>query len=172
VDSFNVNKNYAAVIHRDGNNFGPSMISAFGDFEGGALNYYPHDDGKIDLQKLEKTKSKAQNLDLKNGLVLFNGNNAHQVDSFEGTRFSIVYFTLGCHAKMKQEDRARLSKMGVPTPKEDENPFCIISAPNGQRSDKKYAALLAAATPMKKRVLPPSMFWKKSVLAAGKKRKA
>jgi len=52
--SFNVNKDYATKIHRDGNNFGPSMISAFGEFTGGALNYYPHDDCKIDLDKLEK----------------------------------------------------------------------------------------------------------------------
>jgi hypothetical protein len=169
--SFNVNKNYAGAIHRDGNNFGPSMISAFGDFTGGALNYYPHDDGKIDLQKLQKTSSnKADKLDLKNGLVLFNGNSAHRVDDFTGNRYSIVYFTLGCHAKMKEADRKTLEKMGVATPKPDECPYKLICAPLGEKSQKRYGSI---PTPARKgaKELPASRYWKKTALG-GKKRKA
>lgn len=167
--SFNVNKNYAAVIHRDGNNFGPSMISAFGDFSGGVLNYFPHDDGKIDLQKLQKGSTKPERHDLKNGLALFNGNSAHAVDDFAGNRYSIVYFTLGCYAKMKQEDRDSLEKMGVAVPKPDEDPFKHIRAPLGEK--KKYQAI---ATPARKatlkKELPPSRFWKKSALVTQKRK--
>jgi len=170
--SFNVNKNYAGKIHRDGNNFGPSMISAFGDFTGGDLNYYSHDDGKIDLQKLEKTKDKAEHYDLKNGLTLFNGNSAHSVNAFEGNRYSIVYFTLRCHDKMKQADRDLLDQMCVATPKADENPYTIIRPPLGEKSDKRYQAI---ATPLRqgarKTELPPSRYWRKATLG-GKKKKA
>merc|ERR1712117_416354 len=103
--SLNLNKNYAAKLHRDGNNFGPSMIAAFGDFTGGELNYYPDDDGKGEPDKLLKDKHKTESFDLGKGLALFNGNSAHSVNPFKGNRFSIVFSTLGCHAKMKQEDR-------------------------------------------------------------------
>jgi len=169
--SFNVNKNYAGAIHRDGNNFGPSMISAFGDFTGGALNYYPHDDGKIDLQKLQKTTlHKADKLDLKNGLVLFNGNSAHHVDEFKGDRYSIVYFTLGCHASMKEADRKKLQSMGVATPQPDESPYNLIRAPLGERSDKRYGSIPTPARNGAKE-LPASRHWKKTALV-GKKRKA
>jgi len=143
--SLNVNKNYAARIHRDGNNFGPSMISAFGDFTGGKLKYYPHDDGKIDLEKLQsKTANKADHLDLQNGLCLFNGNSAHSVDDFEGSRYSIVFFTLGCHSKMGAEARKQLQGMGVVAPEPDEDPYKIIRAPLGERSSRRYSQV---ATP-------------------------
>ena len=36
--SLNLNSNYAGRLHRDSNNFGPSMIRAFGAFSGGELN--------------------------------------------------------------------------------------------------------------------------------------
>merc|ERR1719265_801046 len=89
--SLNVNKDYAAKIHRDGNNFGPSMISAFGDFTGGQLNYYPEDDGK--QQNLKHLNTKEVQFNVQEGLVLFNGNCAHSVSSFTGNRFSVVWFT-------------------------------------------------------------------------------
>mmetsp|Transcript_102421 Transcript_102421/g.319064 ORF Transcript_102421/g.319064 Transcript_102421/m.319064 type:complete len:483 (-) Transcript_102421:136-1584(-) len=174
--SLNVNKNYAGKIHRDGNNFGPSMISAFGDFSGGKLRYYSHDDGKVDLEELQaKTAGKADRLDLKSGLALFNGNSAHSVEDFEGSRYSIVYFTLGCHGRMKEEDRERLEGMGVATPRPDEDPYKIIRAPRGERSSRRYGEV---ATPARKgdgrcgEELPASRFWEKAKLMNPKKRKA
>eukprot|EP00419_Tripos_fusus_P051497 CAMPEP_0172818578 /NCGR_PEP_ID=MMETSP1075-20121228/14006_1 /TAXON_ID=2916 /ORGANISM="Ceratium fusus, Strain PA161109" /LENGTH=488 /DNA_ID=CAMNT_0013658953 /DNA_START=42 /DNA_END=1505 /DNA_ORIENTATION=- len=160
--SFNLNKNYAAKIHRDGNNFGPSMIAAFGDFTGGALKYFTFDDGKVDLDELEAKKDQAHELDLKNGLALFNGNTAHSVNDFQGTRFSVVFFTLGCHAKMKQADREKLQSMGVKPPKADEDPFKIISAPLGERASRRYSNV---PTPLRTQ-LPPFRFWDKESLVA------
>merc|ERR1719498_954036 len=116
------------------------MISAFGEFTGGELKYYGNvDDGQMNLQSLEKDHShKAEQLDLKNSLALFNGNSAHSVDDFEGNRFSIVFFSLGCHPKMNNEDRKKLVSMGVAAPQPDENPYSIIRPPLGERSDKRY----------------------------------
>jgi len=36
----NINYNYAAKLHRDGNNVGQSITKAFGDFDGGQLFYW------------------------------------------------------------------------------------------------------------------------------------
>merc|ERR1739848_471638 len=72
--SLNLNCNYAAKLHRDGNNFGPSMIRAFGQFTGGELNYWPEDDRKTQpkLELLSDERKKV--LELNKGLALFNGN--------------------------------------------------------------------------------------------------
>jgi len=164
--SFNVNKDYATKIHRDGNNFGPSMISAFGDYSGGQLKYYVHDDCKIDLEKLEaKTSEKAAQLDLKSGLAMFNGNSAHSVNDFEGNRFSVVFFCLGCHAGMKKEDRQKLLDLGIAAPEPNENPYTILRPPLGERSDKRYKE---APTPSRQN-LPAYRFWPKASLVKKKK---
>jgi len=153
--SLNINKNYAAAIHRDGNNFGPSIISAFGPFSGGRLKYHSEDDGKIDLDKLAASpKSEPSLLDLKNGVALFNGNCAHQVEDFEGNRYSIVYFTLGCHAQMKQEDRAKLDSIGFVTPKPDADPHVLLRPPIKDQSLAKKGKIS----------LPASRYWKKADL--------
>jgi len=173
--SLNVNKDYNGRIHRDGNNFGPSMISAFGDFTGGGLNYWAEDPGKADLELLQK-QSEPIKLDLKEGLALFNGNCAHCVDDFKGNRFSIVYFTLGCHAKMKPEDRAKYKALGVPAPSPTANPFMLLRPPNGYASKAAYASAVKkgmAATKASGSIQPSSRYWLKTALASsGKKRKA
>merc|ERR1719188_1841959 len=77
--SINVNCNYAAKLHRDKSNFGPSLISAFGDFTGGELGYYPEDDNTQNLDKVGASKDKEMTSfslrkDGRSNLVLFNGN--------------------------------------------------------------------------------------------------
>eukprot|EP00411_Alexandrium_monilatum_P001457 CAMPEP_0175195056 /NCGR_PEP_ID=MMETSP0093-20121207/6805_1 /TAXON_ID=311494 /ORGANISM="Alexandrium monilatum, Strain CCMP3105" /LENGTH=441 /DNA_ID=CAMNT_0016487987 /DNA_START=108 /DNA_END=1430 /DNA_ORIENTATION=- len=126
--SMNVNCNYAAAIHRDNGNFGPSFIRAFGDFSGGALNYWPEDTGS-DISSLPKGKKVS--FDLGKGLALFNGNCAHSVEAFEGSRYSIVYFTLSCHASVRPEDRAKMRQLGVPLPAADADPYQLLRPPAG-----------------------------------------
>jgi len=129
--SLNLNCNYAAKRHRDGNNFGPSMIKAFGKFEGGELNYFPDDDKSVDLEKLKVKDSKSINLS--KNLAMFNGNSAHEVNEFKGDfRFSIVYFTLGCHAKAPKEVMTSLKSMGFHTPAPDEDPYTLLGKPGSK----------------------------------------
>jgi hypothetical protein len=164
--SFNVNKDYNGKIHRDGNNFGPSMISAFGEFTGGKLNYYVHDTCDMKVELLEKnTSKKPAVIDLKNYLAMLNGNTAHSVDDFKGNRFSIVFFTLGCHQKMKKEDRQKLINTGVPAPMPEESPYSIICPPHGERSNRRYKD-----TDKQKANLPAYRSWAKTKLSL-KKRK-
>jgi len=149
--SMNVNCNYAAAQHRDNGNFGPSFIKAFGDFSGGELNYWPDDAGG----KLEAVpKNKKVSFDLKKGLALFNGNCAHSVDDFSGARYSIVYFTLGCHAKVTPLDKTKLKTLGFPFPAADADPFELLAPPKG------YG--IKGVTPpvaKKKRDAPPFRFF-------------
>merc|ERR1712014_273156 len=95
------------------------------------------------------------------GVACFNGNCAHSVDDFEGNRFPIVYFTLGCHGKMKDEDRSKLQAMGYPTPAVDEDPFNIIRPPHAKKGRKNYVP-----TTEKHKSLPGHRYWLKKKLAS------
>ena len=47
-------------LHRDKSNVGPSFIKATGCSSGGELNYYPGDDGKVVVDKLELPANPTQ----------------------------------------------------------------------------------------------------------------
>lgn len=129
--SLNLNCNYAAKRHRDGNNFGPSFIKAFGNFTGGELNVFPEDD-RESCKQLEKLPLKDRaTVNLQTHMAMWNGNSAHEVNDFEGNRFSVVYFTVGCHAKASEKDKAKLCEYGFPYPAADEDPFALLEAPSG-----------------------------------------
>lgn len=127
--SLNLNKNYGARMHRDGNNFGPSMIAAFGKFSGGELNYWSEDNKSCKLEELPAKPT--QKFQLGDGLALFNGNSAHSVNSFEGQRFSVVYFTAGCHASAEAEDVSILKQLGMPYPLQNLEEFALLRRPRG-----------------------------------------
>mmetsp|Transcript_43439 Transcript_43439/g.86195 ORF Transcript_43439/g.86195 Transcript_43439/m.86195 type:complete len:234 (+) Transcript_43439:47-748(+) len=129
--SLNLNCNYAAKRHRDGNNFGPSLIKAFGNFKGGALGCFPTDDKSVDLTKLKSASKKS--IDISKHLVMFNGNAAHEVDDFSGNRYSIVYFTIGCHAQAPQKAMDELESLGFSVPDHDEDPHALLGAPGPQK---------------------------------------
>jgi len=128
--SLNLNCNYAARLHRDGNNFGPSFIKAFGEFTGGELQYWPEDDRK--MMKLEDLRPQyCEQLDLKRNLVLFNGNCGHAVTDFVGERFSVVYFTGSCHAQAPQECKDESIKLGFNYPTAESDPHSLLRRPRG-----------------------------------------
>lgn len=157
--SMNVNCNYAAAMHRDNANLGPSFIKAFGDFSGGALSYWPEDSGG-DLKKVPR--SKKVSFDLGKGLALFNGNCAHAVEPFSGSRYSIVYFTIGCHASARPKDTAKCRSLGIPLPKANADPYELLRPPRG------YTAKTAVATACRTKKadeLPPFRFFESSTLA-------
>jgi hypothetical protein len=100
--SININANYGAKTHRDGNNVGPSAIRAFGDFMGGELRYWSKDDKKTRAQNL-RTKD-AVKLNIKKKTAIFDGNLAHAVESFSGERISVVWFSCRNHNKVGQKN--------------------------------------------------------------------
>jgi len=106
--SININANYGAKIHRDGNNIGPSAIRAFGDFKGGDLYYWPGDDKKAPLASLKKSQAKRMNL--KRKTEIFDGCRAHCVDPFDGERISVVFFSCRNYPKVGTKNIAFLKK--------------------------------------------------------------
>jgi len=118
--SININKNYAGRLHRDGNNVGPSLIKAFGDFTGGQLNYFPDDDRSQKLEELETTAgAKSVKINVSNGLAMFDGKRGHWVDDFEGERYTLVFFTCPRFEKMSDDTRVLLESACFPLPSEE-----------------------------------------------------
>jgi len=153
--SLNLNCNYAARLHRDGNNFGPSFIKAFGNFTGGELNYWPEDNRKLDRLEDLRGGDKVQ-MDLKKGLGLFNGNCGHSVEKFDGERFSVVYFTISCYDQAPQECKEQLSEFGMNYPKSDADRYALLRAPRGYVSEKskRGPATPSKANPPAYRIVP------------------
>lgn len=114
--AINLNCNYAGRRHVDQNNEGPSIIRAFGKFKGGRLRYWPAK--KVAKTNLAALKLKdAVRFELDKKTVVFDGKKPHEVEDFEGDRYSIVFFTAKGWAKSKGKDREFLVKScGVPFP--------------------------------------------------------
>eukprot|EP00931_Biecheleriopsis_adriatica_P035804 TRINITY_DN20627_c0_g1_i1.p1 TRINITY_DN20627_c0_g1~~TRINITY_DN20627_c0_g1_i1.p1 ORF type:complete len:399 (-),score=82.35 TRINITY_DN20627_c0_g1_i1:112-1272(-) len=88
--SISVNYAYAARIHRDQGNHGPSMGAALGKFTGGRLNAWEDDDKTLDLEQLLEVKPKI--LDVSKGPTLFDGRRAHSVEVEFPTDSSMEYY--------------------------------------------------------------------------------
>jgi len=152
--SINVNFNYAARRHRDGNNYGPSMIRAFGKFSGGQLGYFPNDDHSVELDKLP-LEDRVE-VDLGKGLAQFNGNCAHEVANFEGERYSLVWFTIGKYWKTPDDVKSYLINCGMQWPTEESmnNAIGLLHPPAGYGSTSQ-ATLGTEGAPQK----PPILHW-------------
>ncbi|CAK9047150.1 unnamed protein product [Durusdinium trenchii] len=85
-----INKGYPSKKHRDSHNEGPSAIKGFGSYDGGELLYWPRDSGQS-LASL--AESDASVLDIRTPTA-FDGCRAHATKAFQGTRFSVVLYTV------------------------------------------------------------------------------
>jgi hypothetical protein len=81
-DAVTVNQSFSCAPHKDKGNEGLSYIVAFGDFWRGKLTIHDHPD-------------LSGSYDIKLKPLLFNGSAlTHSVESFQGDRFSLVYYRL------------------------------------------------------------------------------
>lgn len=175
--SMNVNCNYAAAQHRDAGNFGSSFIAGFGDFKGGALNYFPEDPGApTPMDKAGLTKNKRMSVDISKNLFLFNGNCAHSVDPFEGDRYSIVWFTLGCYAKTTAIDKEKLRRLGIPMPAPGGEEYPVLRVPLNQRKEgteaqqkKRPTYLSLAKSSLKRKPMSPAAIKDAQKFLAGRR---
>merc|ERR1711957_229781 len=79
----------------DSNNQGLSIVRALGNFQGGKLKYWPNDPGpKVMPDVAALDTSDAECLNVHGQSVVVDSTKAHEVEPFEGKRFSIVYFTI------------------------------------------------------------------------------
>ena len=77
--SITVNQNYQAGPHRDKGNVGQSYLVSFGDYTGGALEI--HEGPQMGLH------------DVRQPIIADFTKILHSVKEFQGTRFSLVYYT-------------------------------------------------------------------------------
>ena len=120
--SITVNKNLCAKIHRDGNNFGPSIIREFGTTHA-ALEYWYDDPGvkNVAVDKMVDSHHPRLQTSLRtsNTLFSFNGNNAHRTLNFTGDdRYTIIFFLGRNHWRATPDDASRLKNIGFMLPEE------------------------------------------------------
>ena len=88
--SLTVNTGFASSRHRDAGNAGPSMIQAFGAFDGGELLVWEEDN-------LRQTIAGHQDEDaIKHDVrqvTFFDGRRLHSTVPFRGERTSIIWYT-------------------------------------------------------------------------------
>ena len=97
--SIQVNKNNQTPLHVDRNNLGESAIVGLGDYRGGEV--WVAGDGLHDCR---------------NRFCFFDGNEPHGTMPFEGTRYTIVYFTQSSFQKASRASLASLRRLGFALP--------------------------------------------------------
>ena len=129
--SINVNGGYAARAHRDSGNRGPSITKAFGVFSGGALSYWPEDDGALQLEDV--TTYPSCTVDTQAAVVLFDGNRCHSVEPFLGERYSLVFFTQSHFSRAPKAELVFLDDNGLGVPTEGDLRFFagLLAPPKG-----------------------------------------
>jgi len=121
-----LNRNYSAKLHVDGNNHGASSIIGLGNYIGGELWVMDQQDpfgapGPGDYQlKVEETLrgwpeltasenknrfAKGKLTNIQGTWLRFDGTVPHYVLPFRGSRISIVYFARSKYTSMRQEYR-------------------------------------------------------------------
>eukprot|EP00438_Fugacium_kawagutii_P035507 Skav211959 [mRNA] locus=scaffold433:52337:53855:- [translate_table: standard] len=138
--SIQMNRNYAAREHVDGNNVGPSWIIALGDWtKGGEL--FVEDPKGCEKHKLscdipgryrEGDVCRGSSLDVHNKWARFDGRCMHFVRPFRGgDRFSLVFFATTRHGRAPEAAKSFLSLLGFPLPQrqvQDAEEVCQCSA--------------------------------------------
>ena len=129
--SVNVNYGYAARMHRDSNNVGPSLTKAFGPFHGGSLKYWGSDEGSLSLEELRQFSATV--LDTGRALCLFDGRRAHSVEPFSGERYSLVYFSSSSFSRAGEDVLAFLFRLGahIPTSASLQRAIRYLAPPRG-----------------------------------------
>ena len=121
--SVTINSNFSAKIHRDRNNLGLSLITSIGNYTGGNLLYWEDDDHKMSLDEVAKHEPRI--VDLKDKAFLMNGQCAHAVEAFEGTRYSIILYSSSKHSKLNDKSKIALMQKGYVWPKDNEIPLIM-----------------------------------------------
>ena len=159
--SINVNGSYAARIHRDAGNRGPSVTKSFGSFTGGALSYWPEDDGTLQVEEVGTFPSCT--VDTQAAVVLFDGNRCHAVQPFVGERFSLVFFVQSHYSRAPKTELAFLDENGLGVPNDGDLRFFagLLSPAKGYRKGAQQQTIRRCLGLAEK---PPALSFKTAVI--------
>jgi hypothetical protein len=127
-----INSSFAAKRHRDHLNVGPSVVKAFGEFEGGRLRYWAEDNRCVSHELLREQD--AVTIDVRDKAVVIDGNRAHGVEAYTGAeRFSLVFFTVQGYERATTEIKEQVEQVGIPFPDEEAVKYArsLLSPPTG-----------------------------------------
>ena len=114
--TISLNKNYAGRLHRDLGNTGPSIGVAIGPFTGGRLRFWAGDSRRGSRSSVEQVRNEPSVLlDIRQGVV-FDGNCAHEVEPFEGERYSLIFFSVKKHKEASRAVKRKMVQMGADWP--------------------------------------------------------
>ncbi|CAK9044511.1 unnamed protein product [Durusdinium trenchii] len=123
--SIQMNRNYAAREHVDGNNTGPSWIIAVGDWAKGGELFIEDPKGREDhtlgCDVLGRYRTgeicRGTSMDVHNRWARFNGKCVHFVRQYSGgDRYSLVFFCAARHYAAPEAAKSFLSVLGFPLP--------------------------------------------------------
>jgi len=127
--SIQINYNYMARKHVDGNNIGPSYIRAIGDHAGGQLwtaDKFLVEQDENTGETVVKGGGGEAVLDCKNSWQLFNGNAEHYTKPYKGTkagdagtRISFIVFSHQAYNKLSTRVATRLRALGFTAASDD-----------------------------------------------------
>ena len=123
-----INNNYAAPLHADSNNQGPSLLVAVGEFTGGRI--WISEEGGPDLLVVDRAVRKHDweigssrpgrwhqvGVDQAPEGLMFDGTTPHAVEPYVGERYSIVFFTVDTKRAVPFETKTALESLGFPLP--------------------------------------------------------
>ena len=112
--SITINSDFSAKIHRHRNNEGLSLITAIGNYIGGNLLYWEDDNRTMTLEEVSTHEPQVNNL--QDQAFLMNGQCAHAVEAFEGTRYSIILFTSSTYQNLDEDYVDILKRKGYNWP--------------------------------------------------------
>ena len=113
--SIQINRGFSRKRHRDGANLGQSTMRALGDFRGGGLRYWPTDVGTDHVDSLRMEDSVRFT---PSSWMQFDGRRAHETEYFEGSRISLVFYTIIGYENASEETRDSLLQSMVAFPME------------------------------------------------------
>ena len=99
------------------------MTKSLGPFTGGALSYWPEDDGTLQVEEVSLFPSST--VDTQGSVVLFDGNRCHAVQPFVGERFSLVFFVQSHFSRAPKTELAFLEENGLGVPTEGDLRFFL-----------------------------------------------
>jgi len=150
--SISLNYAYAAKTHRDKGNHGPSMGMAVGQFTGGKLRYWEHDNNdKRDGLELDDLAQRVppKIVDVSKGPKLFDGRRAHAVEAFKGSRYSLVFFSIGKYWRAPKPAEDFLTKYGAEFPADKTMRYYLgqVRQPQGYKGFTKKIKKIAKSKP-------------------------